>query len=131
MKNYNKLYYLKIEIEDLKKEIENLTVLSSSKVSDMPKGSGISNPTEQYLIKKQRLIEKLNKNLEKYIDELTEMEEFISNIEDEEIRLIARYRFINNLKWERIGMKMNYDKSVCYRKLKKYLERIKRNERRF
>lgn len=131
MKNYNKLYYLKIEIEDLKKEIENLTVLSSSKVSDMPKGSGISNPTEQYLIKKQRLIEKLNKNLEKYIDELTELEEFISNIEDEEIRLIARYRFINNLKWERIGMKMNYDKSVCYRKLKKYLERIKRNERRF
>lgn len=131
MKNYNKLYYLKIEIEDLKKEIENLTVLSSSKVSDMPKGSGISNPTEQYLIKKQRLIEKLNKNLEKYIDELTEIEEFISNIEDEEIRLIARYRFINNLKWERIGMKMNYDKSVCYRKLKKYLERIKRNERRF
>ena len=131
MKNYNKLYYLKIEIEDLKKEIENLTVLSSSKVSDMPKGSGISNPTEQYLIKKQRLIEKLNKNLEKYIDELTEMEEFISNIEDEEIRLIARHRFINNLKWEQIGMKMNYDKSVCYRKLKKYLERIKRNERRF
>ena len=131
MKNYNKLYYLKIEIEDLKKEIENLTVLSSSKVSDMPKGSGISNPREQYLIKKQRLIEKLNKNLEKYIDELTELEEFISNIEDEEIRLIARYRFINNLKWERIGMKMNYDKSVCYRKLKKYLERIKRNERRF
>ena len=131
MKNYNKLYYLKIEIEDLKKEIENLTVLSSSKVSDMPKGSGISNPTEQYLIKKQRLIEKLNKNLEKYIDELTELEEFISNIEDKEIRLIARYRFINNLKWERIGMKMNYDKSVCYRKLKKYLERIKRNERRF
>lgn len=131
MKNYNKLYYLKIEIEDLKKEIENLTVLSSSKVSDMPKGSGISNPTEQYLIKKQRLIEKLNKNLEKYIDELTEIEEFISNIEDEEIRLIARYRFINNLKWERIGMEMNYDKSVCYRKLKKYLERIKKNERRF
>ena len=110
MKNYNKLYYLKIEIEDLKKEIENLTVLSSSKVSDMPKGSGISNPTEQYLIKKQRLIEKLNKNLEIYIDELTEIEEFISNIEDEEIRLIARHRFINNLKWEQIGMKMNYDK---------------------
>lgn len=128
MKNYNKLYYLKIEIEDLKKEIENLTVLSSSKVSDMPKGSGTSNPTEQYLIKKQRLIEKLNKNLEKYIDELTEIEVFISNIEDEEIRLIARYRFINNLTWERIGMKMNYDKSVCYRKLKKYLERIKKNE---
>ena len=49
-------------------------------------------------------------------------------IKDEEIRLIARYRFINNLKWEQIGMKMNYDKSVCYRKLKKYLERIKRNE---
>ena len=114
MKNYNKLYYLKIEIKNLKKKIKNLTVLSSSKVSN--------------LIKKQRLIEKLNKNLEKYIDEIIEIEEFISNIEDEEIRLIARYRFINNLKWEQIGMKMNYDKSVCYRKLKKYLERIKRNE---
>jgi translation initiation factor 2 beta subunit (eIF-2beta)/eIF-5 len=122
MKNLNKLYYLKLEIDNLKIEIDNLTEISSSKISGMPSGKSASNPTEQFLLKKEKLLDKLNKKLEKYIDELTEIENIIDNIEDVEVKAIARFRFIDNLKWEDISKKMHMDRTVCYKKLKKFLK---------
>ena len=122
MKGLNKLYYLKLEIENLKKEIKGLAEISSTELTGMPHGSGVSNPTEQYFLKKEKLLERLNKKLEKYIEERENIENKIESIEDAEVRLIARYRFIDNLIWEDIGKEMNNDRSVCYRKLKKYLE---------
>ena len=122
MKGLNKLYYLKLEIENIKEEIKELAEISSSEISDMPKGTGTSNPTEQYFLKKEKLLERLNYKLEKYIEERENIENKLETIEDAEVRLIARYRFIENLKWEDIGRKMHNDRSVCYRKLKKYLD---------
>ena len=122
MNGLNKLYFLKIEIDELKKEIDNLSEIRSNEMTGMPHGTTTSNPTEQYFIKKQKLIEKLNRKLEKYVDELTRIENIIDGIEDAEIRLIARYRFIDNLKWEQIGRKVHLDRSVCYKKIKKYFK---------
>ena len=122
MKNLNRLFYLKLEIKELKKEIENLSEINSSELTGMPHGSTTSNPTEQYFLKKQKLIEKLNKKLEKYIDELTRIENIIDSIDDPEIRLIARLRYIDNLKWEQIGKEVNLDRSVCSKKLNKYIK---------
>ena len=122
MKGLNKLYFLKIEIDELKEEINNLSELTSSDMDGMPHNNSISDPTSQYFLKKQKLVEKLNRKLEKYIDELTRIENIIDGIEDAEIRLIARYRFIDNLKWEQIGWKLHLDRSVCYKKIKKYFE---------
>lgn len=122
MKGLNKLYYLKLEIDNLKEEIKGLAEISSTEITGMPHGSGTSNPTEQYFLKKEKLLERLNYKLEKYIDERENIENRLENIEDAEVRMIARYRFIDNLKWEDIGKKMFRDRSVCYRKLNKYLD---------
>lgn len=122
MKGLNKLYYLKLEIENLKEEIKGLAEISSTEITGMPKGSGASNPVEQYFLKKDKLLERLNYKLEKYVDERENIENKLESIEDAEVRLIARYRFIDNLIWEDIGRKMHNDRSVCYRKLKKYLD---------
>ena len=121
MKGLNKLYYLKLEIENLKEEIKGLAEISSTELTGMPHGSGVSNPTEQYFLKKEKLLERLNKKLEKYIDERENIENKIESIDDSEVRMIARYRFIDNLIWEEIGRKMHRDRSVCYKNLKKYL----------
>lgn len=122
MKGLNKLYYLKLEIDNLKEEIKGLAEISSTEITGMPHGSGTSNPTEQYFLKKEKLLERLNYKLERYIDERENIENRLENIEDAEVRMIARYRFIDNLKWEDIGKKMYRDRSVCYRKLNKYLD---------
>ena len=122
MKGLNKLYYFKIEIEELKEEIKNLAEISSPIITGMPGSNKVSNPPEQYFMKKQRLIEKLNRKLERYIDEIDIVENVIDRIEDAEVRTIARMRFIKNLKWEEIGNLTGYDRSVCYKKLNKYLK---------
>ena len=130
MKGLNKLYYLKLEIENLKEEIKGLAEISSTELTGMPHGTGVSNPTEQYFLKKEKLLERLNKKLGRYIDERETIENKIEKIDDAEVRVIARLRFIDNLIWEEIGKKMNLDRSVCYRKLNKYLNTNFKEEKR-
>lgn len=127
MRGLNKLYYLKLEIEDLKKEIDNLSIISSSEMTGMPHSGKINNPTEKYMLKKQKLVEMLVYKLDKYIAELNRIEKFIEEIEEPEIRLIARKRYIQNKKWEEIGKEISLDRSVCYRKLNKYLKEVNKS----
>ena len=122
MRGLNKLYYLKIDIENIKDEIRSLPIISSPAMSGMPHGTDISSPVESYCIKKERLLEKLNQKIEKYTDELIRIEDIIDRIEDEEVRAIARMRFIQCMKWEDIGDKIHLDRTNCARKLKKYIK---------
>jgi len=122
MRGLNKLYYLKIDIENIKEEIKSLPTINSPSLSDMPHGTDISNPIETYFLKKEKLIEKLNQKIEKYTDELLRIENIIDTIEDIEIRTIARMRFIQHMKWEDIGEQMNYERTTCSKKLRKYVD---------
>lgn len=105
--NLNKAYFIKLEIESIREQIESLNSID--------------------LNKKQKLLDKLNRNLVKYCNTLTALNDFIENIEDDEVRLIARYRFIDNLTWVEIGDRMMIDRTACYRKLNKYLKKNNTN----
>lgn len=121
MRGLNKLYYLKIDIENIKKEIENLPTISSPQLTGMPHGTGISNPVVEYVIKKEELIKKLNQKIEKYTEELIRIEDIIDRIDDIEVRAIARMRFIQNMRWEDIGEKIHLERTTCSKKLRKYI----------
>lgn len=121
MRKINNLYFLRLEIDEIKKEISELPEIGSPAMAGTPSGGSTSDPVYQFVIKKQKLVEVLNNKLEKYIDELITTEKIIDNIEDAETRYIARLRLVDNLKWEAIAKKVNLDRSVCYRKIKKYL----------
>ncbi len=124
MRGLNKLYYLKIDIENIKKEIENIPTISSPQLTGMPHGSGISNPVVSYVIKKEELVERLNQKIAKYTEELARIENIIDGIEDIEIRAIARMRFVLCLSWEEIGERVHSDRTTCARKLKKYIKNM-------
>lgn len=121
MRGLNKLYYIKIDIENIKKEIENIPTISSPQLTGMPHGSGISNPVVSYVIKKEELIERLNQKIAKYTEELARIENIIDSIEDIEIRTIARMRFVLCLSWEEIGERVHLERTTCAKKLKKYI----------
>ena len=124
MRGLNKLYYLKIDIENIKEEIKSLPTISSPQITGMPHGTDVSNPTENYFLKKEKLIEKLNSKIEKYTEELIRIEGIIDGIDDEEVRAIARMRFIQNMKWEDIGEKMYLERTTVSKKLRKYIENM-------
>ena len=125
MKGLNKLYYLKMEIEDLKEEIKNIPEISGLDMSGMPHASGVSDPIYNLIQKKEKLVARLHKKMERYLDELIRIENIIDGIDDIEIRTIARMRFVQNKKWAEIGEEVHIDRTACYRKLKKYLEKAK------
>lgn len=136
MRGMNKVYYLKIEIEKLQKEIkdlrEEIKLISGANAinySGMPHSTGVSDPTYNLALKREKLIDKLNQKIEKLVDkvdklvdEIERIENIIEQIDDIEIRTIARMRFIENMKWEDIGEAVHLDRSVCSKKVRKYLQ---------
>lgn len=121
MRGLNKLYYLKIEIENIKEEIKSIPAMNASQITGMPHGSGISSPVLSYVLKKEALVEKLNQLIAKYTDELVRIESIIEKIDDTEVKAIARMRFVQCLKWEEIGEKVHLERTTCAKKLKKYI----------
>ena len=122
MRNLNKLYWLKIEISQIEEQIKELTFFGGSSFNGMPGGNNISSPTERYVERKEKLIKKLNRKRNEFIKEQERIEEYIENIADDEIRVIARKRFLEHKKWEDIGEELFMDRKTASRKMQKYLE---------
>lgn len=117
---------LRGEIKELIREINEVTYCSvgSPKLSGMPTGKGNSvSSVEKTVQKKIKLQEKLSKKLDSRLEKLIEIEDFLETVEDTDVRLIIRYRFINGLDWQVVGEKMHFERTTPYYKLKKYLER--------
>ena len=124
MRGLNKLYYLKVDIENIQKEIDSLPTISSPQLSGMPHGSGISNPVVQYVIKKEELTTRLNQKIAKYTEELVRIENIIDRIDDPEVRAIARMRFVQCMKWEDIGDRVHLERTTCAKKLNRYIKNM-------
>lgn len=136
MKNLNKLYWIKKEIKQIKKEIKQieeeikeLTVLSAVSFNGMPSGNSVSSPVERFNERleelKRNLAIKHAEKLEKHAESLEEkerIEKYIETIENVEIRVIARSRFIECKSWQKIGDENFMDRTTVYRKLDKYIK---------
>ena len=124
MKKLNTLYWLNREKEQIENQIKELTVLSAVAMSGMPSGSTVSSPVERFHERLEQLKEKLQRKCTEIITETERIEAYIENIDDAEVRVIARKRFIENKTFQTIGDELYIDKSTAYKKLDKYLKRV-------
>lgn len=120
MNNLNRLYWLKKEIAQIENQIKELTVLSANSMDSMPKGGEVSSSVERFYDKLERLKTKLQNKMEEYINEKESIEEYIETIEDAEIRVIARARYVENKTFEQIGKELHMDRTTAYKKLKRH-----------
>lgn len=129
MKNLNRLYWLKIEIKQIENQIKELSVMKGSALNAMPTAKGTpSSPVEQFVLKVERLTEKLNKKRNELVAETERIEAYIESIEDDEVRIIARARFIDNKDFEDIGEEVHMHRTTVARTLRQYIEKRERNE---
>ncbi len=125
IKKLSKYHNIKIEIKQLEDTVEELesTIIGSSKVTGMPITiSGNSSPTERIGIKLAQLKAKIENKKESLIDEAHKIEDFLTTVDEEEIRIIIRERFLNGKTWDDIAKKMITDRSTPYYRLKNYLK---------
>lgn len=120
MKNLNKLYWLKQEVKQIENQIRELTILSAFEMSGMPSSNSVSSPVEQFYAKLDKLRTKLQKAKEKVADEVERLESYIEGIEDEEIRTLARARYLECKTWEVIGEENHMERTTVSKKVRKY-----------
>lgn len=134
IKKLNKLYYMKKNIKELEEELAEINNLGSAPLNDMPKSNGkVSNPTELFMLRRNRILEKLEKKKDQYLEEYEKISNFIDVIEDEEVKLIARLRFIKQKNWFDIAEEISPEDRITHwttprKKLNRYLESKKENE---
>ncbi len=118
----NRYFYIQKKIKCLNAEIAKISFLSSTANDGMPHGSGIGDPVYNTYIKIEKLTEKLNYQKQRAVDELDKLNDFIESIEDIEMQVILRLRFIKCWSYERIGDELFMNHSTVLRKLKHFLE---------
>lgn len=119
-KDLSRYFYLKKEVEDLEQRIAEF----GSGVKSIPiKEVSVSGSRKNQSIQETkvelvgRLTEKRLSALEQYL----EIERYIEEVEDAEIRNIMRYRYLDLMKWEEIGSKMYQDRTSVAKKVRKYI----------
>lgn len=123
MKNLNKLYWIKKEIEQIEERMKELTVLSAVSFSGMPSGNTVSSPVEKFNERLDKLKRKLAIKHAESLEEEERIESYIETIEDAEIRVLARARFIECKSWQQIGDENFMDRTTVYKKLNRYIKR--------
>ena len=122
MKNLNKLYWIKKEIEQIEEQLKELTVLSAVSFSGMPSGNTVSSPVEKFNERLDNLKRKLAIKHAESLAETERLERYIETIDDVEIRVLARARFIECKSWQKIGDENYMDRTTAYKKLNKYIK---------
>lgn len=124
---------IKKEIVDLEKRIEQIYDKEITAVAGKVKGSLacfpytevrtsvlLDDPTE--LAARDKLIAMREKKKKELEDKALEVEIFINGIDDSELRMIFKYRFIDGLRQTEVANLVSLDRSRVSRKISDYLQ---------
>lgn len=123
--------FIKARIAKVKERIAELELdngLGSVNMDGMPHGSTPGDPVARMAIARAALHEHLVKLLAELKDKEREIREYIDSVENEEVKLIIEWRFIDLLDWFEIAGKLeeltgkNVDRSTPGKKMRKYFE---------
>ena len=120
------------KVEERVAELEQENGLGSVNLDGMPHGSTPGDPVARMAIARATLHEHLTKLLAELKEKEREIREFIDSVENEEVKLIIEWRFIDLLDWYEIAGNLedmtgkHVDRSTPGKKLRKYLEKHKK-----
>lgn len=123
--------FIKARIEKVENriaELEQENGLGSVNWDGMPHGSTPGDPVARMAIARATLHEHLVRLLAELKEKEREIREYIESVENEEVKLIIEWRFIDLLEWYEIAGKLeemtgkNVDRSTPGKKMRKYLQ---------
>lgn len=122
----SRLRKLNKEAEVLKNEIKELKFKPQEQVADIAKDYSTGYPvtikiegygSEEYIKAKQRLHNRLNQKLVAIQEEREEIEKYLDSVEEPELRIILRLRYVDGLTQEQIADETGYTVRTIRRKL--------------
>lgn len=116
------------KVEERLAELEQETGLGSLNMDGMPHGSTPGDPVARMAIARATLHGQLVRLRADLKEKEREIREYIESVEDEEVKLIIEWRFIDLLDWYEIAGQLeevtghNVDRTTPGKKLRKYLQ---------
>ena len=105
-KELSQLYYLKKEIKEQQRRLEELETIATSctaKITGFPHGTGINDKIGNYAAQIVDLKGLLDLNLKKCFYELNRLDRYIQSVDDSEMRIILTLRYSQGLSWQQIA----------------------------
>ena len=120
----SKYYYFKQEIKQIEDKIKEIdsTFMRASLINCERFERKLSSPQEKRMILIEKYEQKLEIAINKSIEELIKIEEFINSIEDPENRMIFRYRYIELKSWNEISSLIHISRSAIFERHNKILK---------
>lgn len=123
------VYCLKNELKMWQNKLAKLQeeMAVSPKVMDgmpYPNTNEVSSPTERIAIEIIEVDTIIKGMISKIRITIKEITEFITGIEDSEMRQIINHRCVDCMKWERIGEEMGYDRTTVSKKYNAFLDEM-------
>ena len=131
IRDLSQYHNIKVEIDQIKLNIKELeaTVIGSSKITGIPTShNNNTSSTERIGIKLAQLKTKLSDKTEELLDEAKKVEDFLETVEDADIRIIIRERFLNGKTWNEVSQTIIADRSTPYYRIKRYLKERSKDE---
>lgn len=131
IRDLSQYHNIKVEIDQIKLNIKELeaTVIGSSKITGIPTNhNNTTSSTERIGIKLAQLKTKLSNKTEELLDEAKKVEDFLETVEDADIRIIIRERFLNGKTWNEVSQTIIADRSTPYYRIKRYLKERSKDE---
>lgn len=120
--------FIKIRVKTLEIELEknySTCVLFSSKLDGMPRGGGISNPTERIVSDISEKKAKIEHKLAKDTYHISIIENALKSLNNAEYKTIES-RYIHNASWYVVSMNTGYSISQCKRYKKTAMEKLEK-----
>jgi len=84
-------------------------------ISDMPKSNGGENRLQGAVDHIVEIESKINARIDELVQAREEVLRVIEDVEDPDLRLLLKYRYINGLTWEKLAVEMSYTyRNVLY-----------------
>lgn len=104
------------DIEELQRLREMSCAISSPQLGERVQTTRNTDaPFVKYICKIQELEDKINAEIDLFVDLKKEIRAVIEKIENTDEQMVLRYRYIHNMTWEEIGDELNADKSTVRR----------------
>ena len=119
------------KVEERLEELEQDNGLGSMNMDGMPHGTTPGNPVARMAIARAALHEQLVRLQADLKEKEKEIREFINSVEDDEVKLIIEWRFIDLLDWYEIAGELeemtgkHVDRSTPGKKMRKFLREQK------
>lgn len=126
VREMSQLYYLNREIDQLKRQLEELECLAEGTaqvITGMPHGSGTSDKVGRYAVRIADLRSMIDNRKARCWDELNRLNAYIDGVEDSLTRQILTLRYVNGLSWQQVADSVgganteDSVKKICYRYL--------------